>query len=210
VVVHLGSSPEGFEPPASRSARLGPRPARPSCAPTAVSTPLPLTPAPPGLLRSGSVAGTGDAATQCGTAAPESPHQADKPPLRYDARARYGTPREAREKGARTRENRETHDQGAYTKSTILCVCVCVCLRHMLLSIMRFMWPRRTRGYRSRFRGRLICGVAYRRTALPLAHTSLGVARPCACVSRQGPLEGSSRRHPLQIPPPQSGGPANV
>jgi hypothetical protein len=68
---------------------------------------------------------------------------------------------------------------------------------------MRFMWPRRTRGYRSRFRGRLICGVAYRRTALPLAHTSLGVARPCACVSRQGPLEGSSRRHPLQIPPPQ-------
>jgi hypothetical protein len=36
-----GSSPEGFEPAASRTARLGPRPARPSCAPTAERPPAP-------------------------------------------------------------------------------------------------------------------------------------------------------------------------
>jgi len=37
----LGSASEGFDPPAFPSARLGPRPARPSCAPTAVSAPCP-------------------------------------------------------------------------------------------------------------------------------------------------------------------------
>jgi hypothetical protein len=46
-------------PPAIGTPPRGPRPARPSCAPTALSAPLPLTPAPPGSLRSGSVAGTG-------------------------------------------------------------------------------------------------------------------------------------------------------
>jgi len=48
--------PEGFEPAAFRTARLGPRPARPSRAPTPLSAPLPLTPAPPGSLCSGFVA----------------------------------------------------------------------------------------------------------------------------------------------------------
>ena len=65
----VGSSPEGFEPPTSYTA-LGsaPAPRAPRVLPP-LSAPLPLTPAPPGSLRSGSVAGTGDVAARRGAAA---------------------------------------------------------------------------------------------------------------------------------------------
>jgi hypothetical protein len=57
------SNPQPFAPLGSAPAPRAPRVLPP------LSAPLPLTPAPPGLLRSGSVAGTGDVATRRGTAA---------------------------------------------------------------------------------------------------------------------------------------------
>jgi hypothetical protein len=56
------SNPQPFAPLGSAPAPRTPRVLPP------LSTPLPLTPAPPGLLRSGSVAGTGDVATRRGAA----------------------------------------------------------------------------------------------------------------------------------------------
>ena len=52
--------PQKESNPQFRTARPGPRPRAPRVLPP-LSAPLPLMPAPPGLLRSGSVAGTGDA-----------------------------------------------------------------------------------------------------------------------------------------------------
>jgi hypothetical protein len=61
--------PEGFEPAAFRTARLGPRPARPSCAPTAERPPAPHACSTRRAVLRVCLCGTGGVATQHGTAA---------------------------------------------------------------------------------------------------------------------------------------------
>jgi hypothetical protein len=62
-----GNAPAGIEPEPLLPLGSAPTPRAPRVLPP-LSAPLPLTPAPPGSLRSVSFAGTGDAATQRGTA----------------------------------------------------------------------------------------------------------------------------------------------
>jgi hypothetical protein len=66
--IALGSASEGFEPQPFAPLGSAPAPRAPRVLPP-LSTPLPLTPAPPASLCSGSVAGTGGVATQLGTVA---------------------------------------------------------------------------------------------------------------------------------------------
>jgi hypothetical protein len=63
----LGSSPKDSNPQPFAPLGSAPAPRAPRVLPP-LSAPLPLTPAPPGSLRSGSVAGTGGVATRCGAA----------------------------------------------------------------------------------------------------------------------------------------------
>jgi hypothetical protein len=67
-ILHLGSSPKDSNPQPFAPLGSAPTPRAPRVLPP-LSAPLPLTPAPPGALCSGSVAGTGGVATQHGTAA---------------------------------------------------------------------------------------------------------------------------------------------
>ena len=97
------------------------------------------------------------------------------------------------------RENRETHD-GAYTKSTILCVCVFaphVAFDHEIHVATSHAWVS------SRFRRVLVCMTPRYVVSHTLLSLGVAVARVRACVSTHADI-------PFKSPHRNSGGPANV